>query len=157
MIVVDIGKLDQNEDVRSEWFGFGAEQQLILTTVELVVELAFAVQHRAAGRRRVVNEEILFVRIFQEPKFDDGVLTDVRIFYFDGSDFTAGREVFWEPEGDGVVREPRWVVVQVEDGDANVDHRRHFRDSGVVSLNHEVVVLARLAIERAFGSNDAGD
>jgi hypothetical protein len=38
-----------------------------------------------------------------------------------------------------------------------VDHRRHFRDSGVVGLNHEVVVLARLAIERPFGSDDARD
>ncbi len=157
MIIVDIGKLDQNEDVRSERFRLSTKQKLILTTVELVVELAFAVQHRAAGRRRVVDEEILFVRIFQEPKFDDGVLTDVRIFYFDGSDFTAGRKIFREPKGNGVVWEPWWVVVQVEDSDADVDHGRHFRYSGVVGLNHEVVVLARLAIERPFGSDDARD
>ena len=157
MIVVDIGELDENENIRSERFGFSPEQKLIFSTVDFVVELALAVQHRAAGRRRIVDEEILFVRVFQKPEFDDRVLSYVRIFYFYGSHFAAGRKVFRETEGDGVVREPGRVVVQVEDGDADVDHGGHFRNSGVVSLDHEVVVLARLAVERSFGSDDAGD
>ena len=157
VVVVDVGQLDDDEGVGSERLRLGAEQELVLATVDLVVELTLAVQDGAAGGRRVVDEEVLFVGVLQQPEFDDRVLADVRILHGYRSHLAAGRKVFLETEGDGVVGEPRRVVVEVEDGDADVHHRRHLRNSCVVSFHHQVVVLAALPVQRPLGPDDAGN
>jgi len=87
----------------------------------------------------------------------DWNLANVWILYCDRSNFTSGRQIFREAEGDGVIGKSRRVVVQVENCDADVNHWRHFRNTCIVSLDHEIVVLSTLAIQRALGPDDAGN
>jgi hypothetical protein len=85
MIVVDVGQLDDDEGVGPQRFRFGTKKELIFATVDLVVKLAFAVQDGAAGGGRVVDKEIFFVGIFEQPKLDDSVLVSTFKTFFSSS------------------------------------------------------------------------
>ena len=98
MIVIDIRQLNQNKDICSKRFRFCSKQKLIFSPIQLVVKLSLTVENRTSGCGGIVDEKVFFVRIFQKPEFDDCVLANIRIFYFNNTNFAAGWKIFRKSE-----------------------------------------------------------